>query len=47
MTFGGGVPVYKDGMLIGAIAASGGSPAEDEEVARAGVAALGGSTSMN
>jgi glc operon protein GlcG len=45
--FGGGVPVYKDGQLIGAIAASGGSPAEDEEVARAGVQAIGGRTSMN
>jgi uncharacterized protein GlcG (DUF336 family) len=47
VTFGGGVPVYLGGQLIGAIAASGGTPAEDEEVARAGVTAIGGSTSMN
>lgn len=47
VTFGGGVPVYKDGQLIGAIAASGGSPDEDEEVSRAGVEAIGGSISMN
>ena len=46
VTFGGGVPVYLGGRLIGAIAASGGAPAEDEEVAKAGVAAIGGSTSM-
>ena len=44
--FGGGVPVYLDGQMIGAIAASGGSPAEDEEVALAGVEAIGASTSM-
>ena len=47
VTFGGGVPVYLGGQLIGAIAASGGTPAEDEEVARAGVAAIGGSISVN
>ena len=46
VTFGGGVPVYLDGRLIGAIAASGGTPAEDEEVARAGVEAIGAKTSM-
>jgi len=44
--FGGGVPVFLGGQFIGAIAASGGSPAEDEEVARAGVEAIGASTSM-
>jgi uncharacterized protein GlcG (DUF336 family) len=44
--FGGGVPVFLDGQLIGAIAASGGSPADDEEVAVAGVEAIGGSISM-
>jgi glc operon protein GlcG len=46
VTFGGGVPVYKDGKLIGAIAASGARPEEDEEVATAGVTAIGGKTSM-
>jgi uncharacterized protein GlcG (DUF336 family) len=46
VTFGGGVPVFLGGRLIGAIAASGGAPAEDEEVAKAGVAAIGGSITM-
>jgi uncharacterized protein GlcG (DUF336 family) len=46
VTFGGGVPVYLNGQMVGSIAASGGAPAEDEEVARAGVAAIGASTSM-
>lgn len=43
--FGGGVPVYLDGQMIGAIAASGGTPDQDEEVATAGVEAIGASTS--
>lgn len=47
VTFGGGVPVYKDGKLIGAIAASGARPEQDESVAKAGVDAIGGSISMN
>jgi uncharacterized protein GlcG (DUF336 family) len=47
VTFGGGVPVYKDGQLIGAIAASGARPEEDEAVSRAGVEAIGGSISMD
>ena len=42
--FGGGVPVYLGGQMIGAIAASGGSPAQDEEVAIAGVMAIGASS---
>lgn len=42
VTFGGGVPVYKDGRLVGAIAASGGTPQQDEEVSKAGVDAIGG-----
>jgi uncharacterized protein GlcG (DUF336 family) len=45
--FGGGVPVYVGGQFIGAIAASGGRPEEDEQVAIAGVEAIGGSISMN
>lgn len=45
--FGGGVPVYLGGQMIGAIAASGGSPAQDEEVAVAGVNAIGASTNGN
>jgi uncharacterized protein GlcG (DUF336 family) len=47
VTFGGGVPVYKDGRLVGAIAASGGTPQQDEEVSKAGVAAIGGTIMMN
>jgi uncharacterized protein GlcG (DUF336 family) len=46
VTFGGGVPAYVDGKLVGAIAASGAAPGQDEEVAKAGVAAIGGSTMM-
>jgi len=47
VTFGGGVPVYKDGRLVGAIAASGGSPQQDEEVSKAGVDAIGGTIKAN
>jgi len=41
VTFGGGVPVYRDGRLIGAIATSGARPEEDEAVATAGANAIG------
>ena len=37
----GGVPIVKDGQCIGAVGVSGVKPAEDAQVARAGVAALG------
>ncbi len=37
----GAVPIYRDGALIGAVGASGGTPQQDEEAARAGVAAAG------
>ena len=37
----GGVPILVDGKLIGALGVSGGSSAEDEACAAAGVAALG------
>ena len=47
VTFGGGVPIYLDGKLVGAIAASGARPEEDEAVSRAGVEAIGGSISMD
>lgn len=36
----GGVPVTHDGVIIGAIGVSGGSPAQDLEVAEAGVLAF-------
>ncbi|MGD8339663.1 MAG: heme-binding protein [Gammaproteobacteria bacterium] len=47
VTFGGGVPIYLNGELIGAIAASGARPEEDEEVSRAGVEAIGGTISAD
>ena len=37
----GGVPILVDGQCIGAIGASGATGAEDEQVANAGLAALG------
>ena len=39
--FAGGVPLMRDGQVIGAVGVSGGTVDEDEEVAKAGVAALG------
>jgi uncharacterized protein GlcG (DUF336 family) len=36
----GGVPVFEDGVLVGAVGAGGGSPDQDHEVAAAAVAAL-------
>ncbi|MBM6401383.1 GlcG/HbpS family heme-binding protein [Phycicoccus sonneratiae] len=38
--FGGGVPVLVDDVLVGAVGASGGSAAQDTEVAAAGAAAV-------
>jgi uncharacterized protein GlcG (DUF336 family) len=38
---GGGVPIRAAGLLIGGVGVSGSHYTEDEEVARAGVAALG------
>lgn len=40
MTFPGGVPLIASGGLIGAVGVSGGSPAQDAEIATAGAAAL-------
>ncbi len=37
----GAVPVFADGVLVGAVGASGGPPAMDEEVAVAAAAAVG------
>lgn len=39
--FGGGLPIRDGGELIGGIGVSGGSAEQDEECARAGLAALG------
>lgn len=38
--FGGGIPVFKDGIVIGAVAVSGLAESEDEELARIGIAAF-------
>jgi glc operon protein GlcG len=38
--FGGGVPVVVDGTFVGAVGASGGSAAQDKDVASAGAAAV-------
>ena len=39
--FAGGIPLRRDGGVVGAIGVSGGTVDEDEEVAEAGVAAFG------
>ncbi len=41
VTFAGGVPVYRNGQLIGAISASGVRANQDEEVSIAGAEAIG------
>lgn len=40
VVFGGGIPLEKDGQVVGAIGVSGASVPEDVEVAEAGVAAF-------
>ncbi len=40
MIFAGGIPLKQDGKVVGAIGVSGGSGAQDHEVAEAGVAAF-------
>ena len=42
IVFGGGIGIFVDGTLVGAIGASGGSADEDTEVAQAGADALTG-----
>ena len=37
----GGVPILKDGQVIGAVGVSGVKSSEDVQIARAGIAALG------
>ena len=39
--FAGGIPLMRDGEVVGAVGISGGTVDEDEEVAEAGVAAFG------
>lgn len=41
VAFGGGLPIVEEGQCIGAIGVSGGSEQQDEEIARAGLAAIG------
>lgn len=41
VAFGGGLPIVEGGVRIGAIGVSGGSEAQDELIARAGLRALG------
>lgn len=41
VTFAGGVPVFRNGQMIGAIATSGVQAAQDEEVSTAGANAIG------
>lgn len=41
VAFGGGLPIVEDGRCIGAIGVSGGSEQQDEQIARAALAALG------
>ncbi|HKR43364.1 MAG TPA: heme-binding protein [Paraburkholderia sp.] len=41
VAFGGGLPIVEDGALIGGIGVSGGSEAQDESCARAGLEAAG------
>ncbi|KAF1952323.1 DUF336-domain-containing protein [Byssothecium circinans] len=40
MTIAGGVPILKDGAVVGAVGCSTGLPSQDEDVARAGVQAV-------
>jgi uncharacterized protein GlcG (DUF336 family) len=40
--FGGGIPIKLDGVVIGAVGASGGSVEQDVAVARAALAGLSG-----
>jgi uncharacterized protein GlcG (DUF336 family) len=39
--FAGGIPLMRDGEVVGAVGVSGGTPDEDHEVAEAGVSAFG------
>lgn len=42
VVFGGGVPLLVNGILIGAVGVSGGTVAQDVQVANAGAQAIGG-----
>ena len=38
--FAGGIPIQRDGQVVGAVGVSGGTPEQDQQVAEAGVAAF-------
>ena len=38
--FAGGIPIQRDGEVVGAVGVSGGTPDQDQQVAEAGVAAF-------
>ena len=40
MIFAGGIPLKRDGMVVGAVGVSGGAGAQDQEVAEAGADAF-------
>lgn len=40
MTIAGGVPIMKDGVVVGAVGCSTGTPSQDEDVAKKGVEAV-------
>jgi uncharacterized protein GlcG (DUF336 family) len=40
MTIAGGVPILQDGVVVGAVGCSTGTPAQDEDVAKRGVEAV-------
>lgn len=41
VAFGGGVPIYEEGFILGGIGVSGASEQQDEQCARAGLIAIG------
>ncbi|HET6820666.1 MAG TPA: heme-binding protein, partial [Candidatus Limnocylindria bacterium] len=41
IVFAGGLPLERSGVLVGAVGVSGGSAAQDQQAAEAGVAAFG------
>ena len=40
MTIAGGIPIRLDGVVVGAIGCSTGTPGQDEDVAKSGVGAV-------
>ena len=44
ITFGGGIPIERDGEIVGAVGVSGGTPDQDQQVAEAAVKAFSEAT---